>query len=189
MDLSKLEGLQIDEAVATGNGMQLTLEDGTILVGNIFVVAAPAKPAEKKPEPPAPKPEEKKPAAKTDPEVPTWDEIQEMDMEELKEVIDDHDLDIKTKGREEDDVREDIIEELEIEEPKKEKKGAEKKPVKKDADDLEWEDLMGMDKEELADLVKEEKLKVNPDDYDDDEVEDFRKAIAKKLDIDIPKKK
>jgi hypothetical protein len=110
----------------------------------------------------------------------------------MKDCIDDHDLDIKTKGRDEEDIRDDIAEELDIEEPKKDKKDGdkeEKKPAKKDAEDLVWADLEGMDKDELKDLITEEKLKIDPEDYDDDETADMRKAIAKKLDIEVPRKK
>jgi hypothetical protein len=55
MKPEKLEGLLIDAVTILDNGMQLELEDGTIIIGQMFIVEAPAKPAAKA--------EDKKPAA------------------------------------------------------------------------------------------------------------------------------
>ena len=186
----KIEGLTIDEVTDLGNNdLCLTMDDGTTIVGHMFVVegskpAAPAKPAAKEEEKPVVKP------APTKVKVPTWDELQDMDLDDLKDCIDDHDLDIKTKGKDEDDLKEEIAEELKIEEPPKKKK-EEAKPAADAKDDLTWKDLSKMDYDELGDLVKEEGLKIAMKDYDEDEeaeVNDLRKAIAKKMDIEVPKK-
>ena len=47
---------------------------------------------------------------------------------------------------------------------------------------------MEMDFDDLEDLVDDEDLEVDVDDYEDDE-EGLRKAIAKKLGITLPKSK
>ena len=187
--MKKLEGLTIDEVTDLGNNdLCLTLDDGTTLVGHIFVVEGSAPAAAAKPE--AKEAKEEKPAAKEEkkgPKVPTWDELQDMEMDELKDLIDDHDLAIKTKGKDEDDLKEEIAEELEIEEPKKPTK-EEKKPVKDD--DLTWKDLVKMDYDELGDLIKEETLNVkikNFDEDDDDEMQELREAVAKAMDIPVKK--
>ena len=45
-----------------------------------------------------------------------------------------------------------------------------------------------MDFEELEDLCDENDLETDPDEFDEDGVEDLRKAIAKELGIKLPKK-
>lgn len=69
----------------------------------------------------------------------------------------------------------------------KAKKEAAKKP-EPEPESLNWEDLKGMDEDELKDLIDDESLDTDPDDYDDD-LPGLRKAIAKEMEIDIPKKK
>ena len=67
-----------------------------------------------------------------------------------------------------------------------------KKEAEEDEDDedeeITWEDLKEMDEEELAELIDAEDLDVDADDYEDDE-DGLRKAIAKEMEIEIPKKK
>ena len=83
------------------------------------------------------------------------------------------------------------------EEAKKEKT---KKPAKKEepedddeeGEEYNWDDLKDMDYDELSELVDDEELEdIDVEDYDeddDDEVEKLRVAIAKELDIEVPKK-
>jgi hypothetical protein len=85
---------------------------------------------------------------------------------------------------------------------KEEVKKETKKPAKKeepeeededdDEDEYTWEDIKDMDYEELSELVDDEELEdIDVEDYDeddDDEVEKLRVAIAKELDIEVPKK-
>lgn len=56
-------------------------------------------------------------------------------------------------------------------------------------DDLTPEALMGMDFEELEDLCDDKDLDTDPDDYDEDDIESFRKEVAKELGITLPKAK
>lgn len=46
-----------------------------------------------------------------------------------------------------------------------------------------------MDFEELEDVCDDNDLDTDPDDYEEDDVEKFRKAIAKELGITLPKGK
>ena len=57
-----------------------------------------------------------------------------------------------------------------------------------DDDEITWSDLKAMDEDELKDLVDDEAAlsSIDPEDYDDD-LPGFRKAIAKKLKIEIKK--
>lgn len=85
---------------------------------------------------------------------------------------------------------------------KEEVKKETKKPAKKeepeeededdDEDEYTWEDIKDMDYDELSELVDDEELEdIDVEDYDeddDDEVEKLRVAIAKELDIEVPKK-
>lgn len=85
---------------------------------------------------------------------------------------------------------------------KEEAKKETKKPAKKeepeeeneddDEDEYTWEDIKDMDYDELSELVDDEELEdIDVEDYDeddDDEVEKLRVAIAKELDIEVPKK-
>lgn len=68
-----------------------------------------------------------------------------------------------------------------------------KKPAKKgEGEEYSWDDLKDMDYDELSELVDDEELEdIDVEDYDeddDDEVEKLRVAIAKELDIEVPKK-
>lgn len=63
-----------------------------------------------------------------------------------------------------------------------------------DDDDSEEEELTGeelaeMDFEELEDVCDDKDLETDPDDYDEDDVEKLRKAIAKELGLKLPEKK
>ena len=51
------------------------------------------------------------------------------------------------------------------------------------------EELAGMDFEELEDVCDDHSLDVDPDDYEEGDIEKFRKAIAKELGITLPKAK
>ncbi len=77
---------------------------------------------------------------------------------------------------------------VEDDDEEEEKPKGKKKPEPEEKDDLTWEDLKGMDEDELTDLIDEEKLDTDVDDYDDD-LPGLRKAIAKEMGIEIPKKK
>ena len=55
-------------------------------------------------------------------------------------------------------------------------------------EELTGEQLNEMDFGELEDICEDKSLDTDPDDYDEDEVEKLRKAVAKELGINLPKK-
>lgn len=54
---------------------------------------------------------------------------------------------------------------------------------------LTGEELAEMDFEELEDVCDDKDLETDPDDYDENDVEKLRKAIAKELGLKLPAKK
>ena len=99
-----------------------------------------------------------------------------------------------------DDEEEDDEEEDEEEEDDEEEDDEEEDEDEEDEDEDEEEDedeaaapspeeLAGMDFEELEDVCDDHSLEVDPDDYEEEDIEKFRKAIAKELGITLPKAK
>lgn len=72
------------------------------------------------------------------------------------------------------------------EEPEEEEE-EEEENEEENEDELTADDLMQMDEEELADLIEEQELDVDPEEFEDD-VEGLRQAIADELEIELPKK-
>ena len=68
----------------------------------------------------------------------------------------------------------------------------EEEEEEEEGEEYNWDDLKDMDYDELSELVDDEELEdIDVEDYDeddDDEVEKLRIAIAKELDIEVPKK-
>ena len=58
-----------------------------------------------------------------------------------------------------------------------------------DEEDLTGEALAEMDFEELEEVCDDKDLDTDPDDYDEDDIEKLRKAIAKELGLKLPAKK
>ena len=56
-------------------------------------------------------------------------------------------------------------------------------------EELTGEELAEMDFEELEDVCDDKDLETDPDEYDEDDVEKLRKAIAKELGLKLPAKK
>lgn len=56
-------------------------------------------------------------------------------------------------------------------------------------DEVTPEDLAGMDFETLEDLCDDKELETDPDEFDEEDVEKLRKAVAKELGITLPKAK
>ena len=59
----------------------------------------------------------------------------------------------------------------------------------KEEEELTGEELAEMDFEELEDVCDDKDLETDPDDYDEDDIEKLRKAIAKELGLKLPAKK
>lgn len=97
---------------------------------------------------------------------------------------------------EEDDEEEEEEEEDDEEEEDEDDEDDEEDEEDEDDDDEEKEaaapspeELAGMDFEELEDVCDDHSLDVDPDDYEEEDIEKFRKAIAKELGITLPKAK
>ena len=88
----------------------------------------------------------------------------------------------ETEEAEEDEEEEETEDEEESED--EEEESDEKEEV-----EITGEDLAGMDFEELEDVCDDNDLDTDPDDYEEEDVEKFRKAIAKELGITLPKGK
>ena len=58
-----------------------------------------------------------------------------------------------------------------------------------DDEEVTPEDLAGMDFEALEDLCDDKELETDPDEFDEEDVEKLRKAVAKELGITLPKAK
>ena len=82
-------------------------------------------------------------------------------------------------------------EEEEEEEEEEEGDDEEEEEEEEEEDELTGEDLAEMDFEQMEDLCDDQDLDTDPDDFDSDdaaEVEKLRKAIAKELNLTLPKK-
>lgn len=99
--------------------------------------------------------------------------------EEEEEESDDDDDDSEEEEEEEsdDDDEEDDDEEDDDSEEEEEE------------EELTGEELAEMDFEELEDVCDDKGLETDPDDYDEDNIEKLRKAIAKELGLKLPAKK
>ena len=100
------------------------------------------------------------------------DEDEEEEEEEEEEDEEDEDEDEEEEDEDEDDEEDD-------DEDDDEEEAAAPSP----------EELAGMDFEELEDVCDDHSLDVDPDDYEEEDIEKFRKAIAKELGITLPKAK
>ena len=87
----------------------------------------------------------------------------------------------------EEDEDEDCDEEDEDEEEDEEDEDEDED--EEDSDEVTPEDLAGMDFEALEDLCDDKGLETDPDEFDEEDVEKLRKAVAKELNITLPKAK
>lgn len=93
------------------------------------------------------------------------------------------------EDEEEEEEEEDEEEEDEEEEEEDEEEDEEDEEDEEEAAAPSPEELAGMDFEELEDVCDDHSLDVDPDDYEEEDIEKFRKAIAKELGITLPKAK
>lgn len=110
----------------------------------------------------------------------------ELAMDELKEFIGE-DAPVK-KGKEEKPAKKEEKPAKKEEKSDKKDKGGKAKKEEPKEESLDWAGLVAMDYDELKGLCSENDLSTDPTDFDedeDDEVEDFRKAIAKECDIEV----
>lgn len=88
-------------------------------------------------------------------------------------------------GSESDDEEE----EEEEEEEESDDDDEEEEEGEEEEEELTGEELAEMDFEELEDVCDDKDLETDPDDYDEDDIEKLRKAIAKELGLKLPAKK
>ena len=67
--------------------------------------------------------------------------------------------------------------------------GSESEEEEEEEEELTGEELAEMDFEELEDVCDDKDLETDPDDYEEDDIEKLRKAIAKELGLKLPAKK
>jgi len=115
-----------------------------------------------------------------------------MDYKALKKFCKENDLETKAADHskdEVDDFRKEVAEEIDVT-VLEEAASGETDPGDTPDDKYTWKDLEECDWDELEDLIDEEKLDADPDDFDKDTQEDkLRRAIAKELKVEAPKKK
>ena len=104
------------------------------------------------------------------------DEDEDEDDDDEDEDEDDDDKDEDDDDKDEDDDEEDEDDESEDDD-------------EEDEDEVTPEDLAGMDFEALEDLCDDKELETDPDEFDEEDVEKLRKAVAKELGITLPKAK
>lgn len=106
----------------------------------------------------------------------------ESDDEEEEEEEESDDDDDSEEEEEEEELDDDDEEDEEDEE-------GDDSEEEEEEEELTGEELAEMDFEELEDVCDDKDLETDPDDYDEDDIEKLRKAIAKELGLKLPAKK
>lgn len=105
------------------------------------------------------------------------------------EDSDDEDEDEEDEDSDEDDEEEDEEDEDDESEDGEEDEDEDDDEDEEEDDEVTPEDLAGMDFEALEDLCDDKELETDPDEFDEEDVEKLRKAVAKELGITLPKAK
>ena len=99
------------------------------------------------------------------------------------------DDDSEEEESDDDDDDDDSEEEEEEEEEESDDDDDSEEEEEEEEEELTGEELAEMDFEELEDVCDDKDLETDPDDYDEDDIEKLRKAIAKELGLKLPAKK
>lgn len=105
------------------------------------------------------------------------------------EDLDDEDEDDEDEDSDEDDEDSDEEDEDDESEDGEEDEDEDDDEDEEEDDEVTPEDLAGMDFEALEDLCDDKELETDPDEFDEEDVEKLRKAVAKELGITLPKAK
>lgn len=105
------------------------------------------------------------------------------------EDSDDEDEDDEDEDSDEDDEDSDEEDEDDESEDGEEDEDEDEDEDEEEDDEVTPEDLAGMDFEALEDLCDDKELETDPDEFDEEDVEKLRKAVAKELGITLPKAK
>ena len=120
--------------------------------------------------------------------ISSYIETEEEEEEEAPEEEEDDEEEeapkTKGKGKKQPEPEEDDDEEEEEEEEEEEAS----EEASEDEEEVTGEDLLNMDFEELEDFVEDNELGTDPDDFEEDDVDSLRKAIAKEIGVTLPKK-
>lgn len=120
--------------------------------------------------------------------ISSYIETEEEEEEEAPEEEEDDEEEeapkTKGKGKKQPEPEEDDDEEEEEEEEEEEAS----EEASEDEEEVTGEDLLSMDFEELEDFVEDNELGTDPDDFEEDDVDSLRKAIAKEIGVTLPKK-
>ena len=116
------------------------------------------------------------------------EDSEDEDDDEDEDESDDEDSD---EDEDEDDEDEDDEDEDDEDEDSDEDEDEDDEDEDEDEEDdgVTPEDLAGMDFEALEDLCDDKELETDPDEFDEEDVEKLRKAVAKELGITLPKAK
>lgn len=106
--------------------------------------------------------------------------------DEDEDESDDEDSDDEDSDEDEDDEDEDDEDD---EGGDEEDEDEDEEDEDEEDDGVTPEDLAGMDFEALEDLCDDKELETDPDEFDEEDVEKLRKAVAKELGITLPKAK
>ena len=109
--------------------------------------------------------------------------------DEEEESDDDDDDDDSEEEESDDDDDDDDDSEEEEEEEEESDDDDDDSEEEEEEEELTGEELAEMDFEELEDVCDDKDLETDPDDYDEDDIEKLRKAIAKELGLKLPAKK
>lgn len=102
--------------------------------------------------------------------------------DQVEEIFGEAEEETEEKEEESDEDEDDDDEEESFEEAEEEETEAEEV-------EITGEDLANMDFEELEEVCDDNDLDTDPDDFEEEDVEKFRKSIAKELGITLPKGK
>ena len=111
--------------------------------------------------------------------------------EDAEEIFggDSEDSDDEDEDSDEDDEDSDEEDEDDESEDGEEDEDEDDDEDEEEDDEVTPEDLAGMDFEALEDLCDDKELETDPDEFDEEDVEKLRKAVAKELGITLPKAK
>lgn len=108
---------------------------------------------------------------------------------ESEDSDDEDEEDDEAEDDEEDDEEDEDSDEDEDDEDSDDEEDEDEDEDEEDDDEVTPEDLAGMDFEALEDLCDDKELETDPDEFDEEDVEKLRKAVAKELNITLPKAK
>lgn len=114
----------------------------------------------------------------------TWEDVAELDKNELKQLIADEGLEGIKVGRttDVDELRIEVAEALEIEDIPEDE--PEEEPEEEEGDDYTWDEINGMSKVDLRKLIKDEELGIRVTPKSD--LDDIKAKVAEALEVEVP---